>query len=65
VPLHARDVGISVGWATCTLTLPQHFPQALHDIVVGFVQGVAFMRQQLYRLADTTRLVNAALLANA
>ena len=64
VLLHAGDVGVAIGWATGALTFPNHLAQAIHGLVVGQVQRIAAVRQQLHRLPDAPGLINAALLAD-
>jgi len=46
------------------LAVGQHLAQAFHGFVVGGVQVRAALGQQFHGLADATRLVDAALLAD-
>jgi hypothetical protein len=62
--LHASHVGVSVGRLAAALGVINHLAQALHGCMVGFVQAIKTGREQFYRLADATRLVDAALLAD-
>ena len=64
VLLYAGNVDIAVRWAACALALPDHGAQAIHGVVVGQVQRVAPVRQQLHGLPDAPGLVNAALLTD-
>lgn len=64
VSLHTGHVRCAIWRAPTALAVLQHTAQALHGIVVGMVQRVMAMGQQLDRLPDATRLVNAALLRN-
>ena len=61
---NAGEVGLAIRRSPGALAFPQHMPQAIHGFMVGLVQGVAPVREQLKRLPNPTRLVNAALLAD-
>ena len=62
VALHAGHVRCAIGRAPTALAVLQHPAQALHGIVMGLVQGVVPVGQQLDRLPDAAWLVDAALL---
>ena len=62
VALHTGHVRRAIGCAPTALAVLQHSAQALHGLVMGLVQGVVPMGQQLDRLPDAAGLVDAALL---
>jgi hypothetical protein len=62
--LYAIDVRIAIRHAARTLAFINHAAQAFHGGMVRFVQGVSLVREQLHGLANTSGLVNAALLAD-
>ena len=64
VALHTGHVRRAIGRASTALAVLQHPPQALHGVVVGLVQRVVPVGQQLDRLPDTAWLVDAALLCD-
>ena len=62
VSLHTGNVARSVWHDAAGLAVLQHPPQALHHFMVGMVQRVASVGKQFDRLADASRLIDAALL---
>ena len=62
--LHTGQVAVAVRRLASALAFPDHVAQAFHHLVVGIVQGVTPVCQQLDCLADAARLVNTALLGD-
>ena len=57
---NAGEVGLAIGRSPGALAFPQHMPQAIHGFMVGLVQGVAAVREELNGLPKPTRAGNRA-----